>query len=85
MTTVMGMESVSDFVGFFDLSTYQDGVQTDVLDNIAAFRNDKIQRSRLRSALELARAEFSRALLKTTNIENTAEWDAPLDPDVQLK
>ena len=26
MTTVMGMESVSDFVGFFDLTTYQDGV-----------------------------------------------------------
>ena len=50
MTNVMGMESVSDFVSFFDLSTYQDGVQTDVLDNIAAFRGDKIQRSRLRSA-----------------------------------
>ena len=85
MTNTMGMESVSDFVSFFDLSTYQDGVQTDVLDNIPAFRGDKIQRSRLRSAWELARAEFSRALLKTNNIENAAEWDAPLDPDVQLK
>ena len=76
---------VSDFVSFFDLSTYQDGVQTGALDNFPSFRKDKIQQSRLRSAWEFAGSEFSRALLKTSNIENAAEGDAPQDPDVQHK
>ena len=85
MNNTMGMESVPDLDSFFVSGTYQDEVQTDVPDNNPACKGDKIQQSRQGSAWELARAAFSRALLKTNNIDNAAKWDAPPDPDVQLK
>ena len=68
MNNIMGMESVSDLVSFFDLGAYQEKVQTHVPRNNPACKKDKIQQSRRGSAWELARARLSRALLRTNNL-----------------
>ena len=46
----LNVQSVSDFAGYFKKSTYEDGVQTDILDHLPKFANDRIMKSRLRNA-----------------------------------
>ena len=52
-------ESVSDFAGLFDSSTYQEGVKTQIIALVASADKDLIQLSRCRTAWEMARADLS--------------------------
>eukprot|EP00971_Amphidinium_carterae_P245397 4873084-Amphidinium_carterae.2 len=56
--------------------------QTDILNHVEAFKNDKVVCGRLRSAWELANAEFS-ALTSKRAQGSSEDYDAPLDPDDQ--
>lgn len=81
----LGMESISDFAAYYKQDEFEDGVVTDVLTRVEAYKDDKIQRSRLRSAWRLASNECkSIAAPKTlAGSSEDIDWEAPLDPDVQ--
>ena len=80
----LGLECISDFKSFFTEADYQDGVVTEILSKVSAFQSDRIQRGRLRTAWELAAAEWKQALVKKSVGETPDhDWDAPLDPDLQ--
>eukprot|EP00971_Amphidinium_carterae_P200228 3973744-Amphidinium_carterae.1 len=48
--TSLKMASVSDFANFFTREDFSQGVQDDILSKIDAFKDDKLQRGRLRTA-----------------------------------
>ena len=82
MVDTLGMDSITDFANHFTQTDYQDGVQTEILDKMPDLQASRIQRGRLRTAWELARAEFTHALLKVRSSPDEVELDAPLAPEV---
>eukprot|EP00971_Amphidinium_carterae_P212481 4216858-Amphidinium_carterae.1 len=40
----LGMESISDFASFWSKTKYTDGVQSDLLDKLAAYKDHRVMR-----------------------------------------
>ena len=82
----IGCKAVSDFAGFFEARTYADAVQTEILDHIDKFKADRIQRSRLRVAWEMAKAETAQALTQSAGTSTQSiDWEKPLDPEERVQ
>ena len=77
----MGLDSISGFASMFSQQDYHTGVQAEILGH-TALKDDVIQRGRLRTAWELARAVFSQALAQTRDMEDVV-LSAPLPAEVQ--
>ena len=79
MAETLHMESVSDWFSFFKADEYEDGVQRDILDHIPEFKQDRIQRGRLRTAWTLARSAMKRHEIRDTAAgDDDGEIEAPL-------
>eukprot|EP00971_Amphidinium_carterae_P339556 6477432-Amphidinium_carterae.1 len=74
------LASVSDFANFFTRDDFSQGVQDDILNKLPDFKEDKLQRGRLRTAWELATAEFQ-AFTSKRATGTSFDEDLPLDPD----
>ena len=83
MVTTLKMESVPDFAGFFTKGEVAAGVFKDILGKITEFKEDSIQRARLRTAWEMAQVEVAKSIGKKSRGDAGEDWDAPLDPDTQ--
>jgi hypothetical protein len=82
MLNVLKMEGTADFASYFTEADYITGVVTEILDKTPA-KGDALQRSRLRTAWELCRAELKQAITKKSTGDSESNWDTPLDPEVQ--
>ena len=83
MINIMKMDAIADFASFFSETDYLAGVVAEILDKTSC-KGDPLQRSRLRTAWELCRAELKQALTKkSTGDPSDSNWDSPLDPDLQ--
>ena len=76
------LECTADLAGFFSESDYSQGVVAEILDH-TPMKGDRLQRSRLRTAWELCRADLKLALQTKATGEVEVDWDRPLDPDLQ--
>ena len=84
MVETLQIESVSDWGAFFKADEYEDGVQQDILDRIPEFRQDRIQRGRLRTAWTLARSAMKRHEIRNTAAgDDDGEIEAPLREGVK--
>ena len=77
-----GVESISDYIGLYAESEYEDGLK-EWTEKSQNFRGNKIQLSRLRIAWVTGRKE----LLRDTPLESTddVDFEAPLPADVRQK
>eukprot|EP00971_Amphidinium_carterae_P055954 1103387-Amphidinium_carterae.2 len=75
----LGLESVSDYASFFTKDDYASAVQTDILDKIPDYANDRVQRGRLRTAWTLAEADLL-AFTARKAAGTSEDLDMPLDP-----
>jgi hypothetical protein len=80
LTTKLGLESVADLASLWTEEEQVSGVQ-EVLQE-AGLESDRLQRSRLRTALQLARAELQSTVTKRSSID-AIDLDRPLEPEVQ--
>ena len=79
-----GMQSVSDLANFWTRAQCGETVMLEVMDKFTLQEGKRIQAARLRTAWHIAAAEVAGAVARRGAVDNeTVDWDAPLDPDVQ--
>lgn len=76
----LGMESISDFAGYFTSADYEAGLQTEVLDHCPSFKSNKIALSRLRICWQRATKEVAKAACSDAGAP-VADLEAPLTAD----
>ena len=82
MIDTLTISSIADFSGYFTQSTYEDGVDVDILAH-TTFKDNRIQKGRLRTAWQMAKTEVTQAIDKRGTTETVKDWDDPLDPEIK--
>ena len=79
------LASVADLASFFVGDEYKKGVETDFTVG-TAYETNRLQAARLRTAVELCRAELGHALSSGKRASsNLDDWDSPLDPAIRIE
>ena len=73
----LGMASVSDFASYFTASTYESGVEADILDQTSA-KGNRLQLGRLRTAWRMCAADLQSALSRKSEGLASEDPEAPL-------
>ena len=73
-----GLESIADFAAVFTERDYEDRMQTFILDQVAAHKEDYRALGRLRTAWLLAKSDVTKACKALAEGAITSDWDQPL-------
>ena len=83
--TSLQLASIADLAQFWPADGYLTGIDADVLDS-TQWKGSRIQAARLRTAVDLGRAEVQQAMAAGKRSAGLLEdWDAPLDPNIRVE